>query len=148
MPQVVKVLFTRSDKVMSKLICAVTEEPVSHCAIQIGEFVIHSSVHGVEVLPFRKFDSLNEIVFVWNTQVPESADLHTKIAYWHGHTYDVGALAYLAVRYAFPGLLPKKNLWGASGMFMCTELVQTLVKLPNDDMITPYKLYLRLLGEY
>lgn len=146
MPQLVKILFTTSDKLMSQLICKVTGDPISHCAIQIDEFVIHSSVHGVEILPYRKFASLNKIVFAVQTDYPATESLYKSIAEWHGHKYDVGALVYLGCRYALPFLFPKKNLWGASGMFLCTELVQKLVELPNDDMITPYQLYLRLTG--
>ena len=137
-----QILFTTSRSPISWLIRRITGEPVSHCAIQVGSFVVHSNFFGVHIEPISVFLEKSRVVFS-----VEIASNHQKLmkslsTNWH-HPYDFGALLYLGLRYLCP-LLPKANLWQSSGMFMCTEWVTTVILGKQDSLLTPYQLYLRL----
>ena len=113
-----KILFTKSDLLGSKLIRAVTEEPVSHCAILHGDQVTHSTFYGVVTESYEEFAAVNEVVH--SVEVKNAPIL---IKGHKGSCYDFGAFIYLGLRLLFPLILPKKNLWQTTGMFLCTEFV-------------------------
>lgn len=135
-----RILFTKSKSLLSYLICAVTKEPVSHCALEIHGWVIHSNLYGVHAEPLEDFRG--EIVYSVEVPYKEEA-LISGMAKYQGRMYDVGALLYLGLKYLLP-FLPKKNLWQSSSMFLCTEWVTQVLDGRADSMVTPYKLYERL----
>lgn len=144
-----KILWTRSKLPLSKLICNVTQEPVSHCAISYHGIVIHADFLGVRLSEEAIFRSSHEVVF---EKEVEGEDNEKKILEllnkYQGHFYDFGALLFLGfsllLRHYCKIPLPKSNLWQSSGMFICTEWVSKFVESKADSMITPYGLYLKL----
>lgn len=138
-----KILFTQSPLIASRLIRKITGEPVSHCAIEIDGTVIHSNFLGVHP---QSAEGFRDHCTVWG-EVPFPDDFKKMFeqtcAGW-GRRYDFGALLYLALRYLLPWL-PKKNLWQTSGMYLCSEWVSSYFG-EEDAMITPYRLYLKLGG--
>lgn len=136
------ILFTKNNSVVSKLICGITKEPISHCAIQVGRFVIQSNFRGVHVVGLDSFIKHNNIEFFISVAF-DKEKLLTSLEKHLGHWYDTLGLLYLALKYLFP-FLPKKNLWQNSGMYLCTEFVTDILFEKPDSMITPYQLYLKL----
>jgi hypothetical protein len=141
-----EVLFTKSDKLMSQIITGVTHEPVSHCAIHYAGIVAHSSVNGVELVPYSIFKRDYNIVLRVELDTRPGKLLDTLDRTW-GHGYDIPALLFLGLRYLAPCFVPKQNLWAVSGMYICTEFVTDVVDQKVDSMCTPYQLYLRLTTE-
>ena len=138
-----KILFTRSNKLVSRLIRRVTGEPVSHCALSIGDYVVHSNFLGMHPQTLASFEDGIE---VWGSvELPDNYErVFDKLCQNYRAWYDFGAMAYLLAKAIFPWL-PKKNLWQCSGMFLCSEWVSDYMG-EDDAMITPYKLYLKLGG--
>lgn len=137
-----RILFTKSNSLFSRIIRKVTGEPVSHCAIASNGYVIHSNLQGVIIETEDYFEAHSQIVY--SVEIEDCMDRVTKLLATESHAmYDIGAILYLGVRYLFPWL-PKKNLWQSSGMYLCTEWVTTVVNEKTDSMITPYQLYLTL----
>ena len=138
-----EILFTTTEYPTSKLIRKLTGEDVSHCAIKVGEFVIHSNFFGVIIEPYFKFVKTNKILY--SVQMPtDQRTLRLALIRNYGKMYDYGAFFYIGFRLLFPKLLPKKNLWQNTGMFICTEFITDTLDQEEDSMITPYQLYLRL----
>lgn len=135
----INILFTTSETPGSQLIRAVTKEPVSHCAIQVGNYVMSAEPAGVGVMPYSLFRAHHKIKFIVPA-ITEQSNLDKNF----GKPYDYLGLLYLGFRYLLPSVFPKKNLWQMSGMFMCTETITDLLFEKPDDMITPYQLYLKL----
>lgn len=139
-----RILFTRSGTPLSRAIRAVTKEPVSHCAIQLGELVVHSNLYGVHLETLHYFQTHSEIVY--EVDIPDNIEgLHNSLDRDEGKWYDIGALLYLGLRYVIP-CLPKKNLWQCSGMYLCTEFVTEVINGEADSLVTPYQLYVKLTG--
>lgn len=138
-----QIIFTRNSSPVSKWIRAITSEPVSHCAIRVGEFVIQSNLLGVNIVPFRVFARTNKIVYTTFVSTVEGR-ISRILDLYYGSFYDFGALLFLFLRYTLPGYTPKQNLWRASGMFLCTEFVTKVIDDTEDSLITPYKLYKKL----
>jgi hypothetical protein len=146
----VHVLFTYSNKWGSKLIRSILQEPVSHVAILDNGYVTHSTLDkGVHVLPLAKFREHN--IVLWAVAIP-SVDreyLLAQLTKSYGAKYDWKAFIFLGLRRLAMSLLPKKwhakipkvNLWQASNMFICTELVQQLSGVPLDALMTPKQLF-------
>lgn len=135
-----EILFTRSNSPLSRIIRHLTKEPVSHCAISINGWIIHSNLYGIHADPIEKFTS--EVIYRVPVEYNAEA-LISALAAYQGKHYDFGALLYLGLRSVCP-VLPKKNLWQTTGMFLCTEWVTTVLDEKEDSMITPYQLYLKL----
>lgn len=137
-----RILFTKNNSIVSRLIRRVTGEPVSHCVVDCGGWIIHSNFLGVHVELIQSFEKSSEIVFEcgipYDTQRVMSA-----LAAHEGAMYDFGGMAYLGLKCLFP-FLPKKNLWQHTGMYLCTEWVTEILDGRPDSMITPYQLYLKL----
>ena len=142
-----RILFTRSSSPLSRLIRSVTGEDVSHCAIQVDNYIIHSNLKGLHI------ESLEDFMGAPGVEIVHTIDLESdyqKILllfcrYQHS-MYDFGGLLYLGLRAMIP-VLPKANLWQSTGMFLCTEWVTEYVESSPDSSITPYKLFLRLSKE-
>ena len=142
------ILFTHGKNPLSWLICKLTKEPTSHCAIQYDGWVLHSNFYGVHWERRLEFEHKCEIVHAVAVE-DDPKRLITLAAEFGGKAgYDFFGLAYLGLRFALRmiGLhLPKKNLWQMSGMFLCTEWVSLYANGEVDSEITPEKLYERLL---
>lgn len=139
-----KILFTRGNNPASWIICKVTGEPVSHCAVQWNQWVIQANFLGVHIELLSTFQKSSQIID--SIEVPEdSTRLMDSLAQSEGAWYDFLGMFYLGLKCILPWL-PKKNLWHTSGMFMCTGWV-TDVLGDEDDMITPYQLYTKLITQ-
>lgn len=149
-----KVLFTKSNKIGSRLIRAVTGEDISHCAITVLEdtHVLHSSTSGVTLLPIEEFISTNDVVRqieLPSLMTSEEDEIYNDINIinkYLGKPYDYMAFIYLGIRLSlrFLGIsTPKVNLFNISGMFICTELVDEVVDIGeyNKELLTPGQLY-------
>jgi hypothetical protein len=137
-----QILFTKSNSILSRLIRKVTREPVSHCAIANDQWVIHSNLYGVHVELSSTFNRHTEVVYSVNIS-DDRSKLMSCLARNEQKFWDVGAALYLGLRCLIP-ILPKKNLWQSSNMYLCTEWVTEVVGEVQDSEITPYKLYLWL----
>lgn len=147
-----KILFTRNSSMLSNLIAGVTEEPVSHVALEFSSgIVIHSNLRGVHITWARNFKINNSVVLELSPTFEDTTErekLDAVLEKYEFSFYDVGALLFLGIclflRKYLKLPLPKSNLWQASGAFLCTEWAQELLDVEKDSMITPYQLYLRL----
>ena len=141
-----QIIFTKSNKIGSKLIRWGLDEPVSHVAIRYDDYVVHSRGGGVEVQKLSEFLKHSEVVY--STKVAKNVPrLFRLLLNTNKSRYDFGALLYLTVRTLCGKIgisLPKKNLWQTSGMFLCTEWVTSYLEGKEDSMITPYNLYKKL----
>jgi hypothetical protein len=146
-----RILFTRSNKPGSKLIRSITEEPVSHCALLDGLYVIHSNFEGVNIVSYEQFKQDNKVIY--SIIVPNSwAKMKRLMARFSDAGYDYGAFFYLGLslvlRKWFKLPLPKANLWNSTGMFICTEFVSQYLNREGAAMLTPYQLYLEIKEHY
>ena len=145
-------IFTKGASPISKAICAVTDEPVSHCGLLIAypdgsEVVIHSNLLGLQAELKSTF--LKHSVILYSVSVEHSGDKLAKVLDKYQYSkYDFGAFMFLGLSLLLRAKLgiplPKSNLWQATGMFLCTELVSFYIDDKEDSMITPYKLYLKM----
>lgn len=148
----IKILFTTRDSFFSNAIRDVTGEPVSHCAIEIPErkIVIHSNIKGVHIQSSYTFRKQNKIVLeLEGKEFYGPSFIDQVLAKDEFRSYDFSAFVFLglslAARKYLKLPLPKSNLWDTTGM-LCTEWVTNVVDRKTNAMITPYKLYLRLLS--
>lgn len=137
-----KILFTKSDFILSKLIRAVTKEPVSHAAIQCGDWVLHSNLFGVNAELASVFRASATVVYEIEQPMDENK-LMAAFAQADTKFYDFGALIYLGLTYLIPWL-PKKNLWRSSGSYLCTDWIELAEGEEPDSTMTAYQLYLKL----
>ncbi len=144
----VEILFTTTSRLASRLIRAVTNEPMSHCAIRIGDTVLHSTFRGTTFQDKELFYKENCILAT--IQIPDSVlDLDNIVP--SRHYYDFGAFFYLGIKLLLSRIkinLPKKNLWQSTGMYLCTEFITNMLNSEENSTITPYKLYLKLKLQY
>lgn len=145
------ILFTVSNSFVSRAITNLTGEPCSHVAIQVGEFIIHSSLRGPEITTMEKFYATRRVVCRIKADRFLLHSLLQLLARTNKQGYDYLGLLYLGIRYYLRGKLgiplPKANLWQISGMWTCTEFVSKAILGKADSMITPWKLYLLLGGK-
>jgi hypothetical protein len=152
-----KILFTKGQTTFSKTICAVTQEDISHVALQITlagkEFVVHSNLLGLHLETYESFCKHSEILYILEKQDNQQEDTAKVLELLIKHEwsmYDLGAIGFLGfsliLRRYFKIPLPKSNLWQSTGMFMCVEWVSWFVDLKEESMCTPKRLYYILLG--
>jgi len=145
------VLFTRNSSLLSRLITGITGEDVSHCALCIGDYVIHINLLGLQVQHVVDFSNQNIVI----DAVPLRREILSTDRLLEGLVgngrmgYDYLGLLYLGLRYLIPALIPKQNLWQVSGMFLCTELVTHLLEGREASLLTPGQLamYLKEINE-
>lgn len=136
------ILFTATNTWLSRIIRFCTKEPVSHCALEYGDWVIHSNLLGVHVESKVTFRLSANVVF--SVAVIDNHDsVMAALSKYEGSFYDFGALLYMGLRYLLP-FLPGHNLWQSNGMFLCTEWITEVIDGEEDSSITPYGLYLEL----
>lgn len=146
----IEIGFTRSDYKFSQLIRDITREPVSHCIIIVDDlWVIHSNFSGVHAEYIGSFLEHSEILY--RVEIPGKTELdviHFLDKYRDAH-YDYGGMLFLGLslylRRQLPWLIPKRNLWQCTGMFLCTELITQFLDQKENSLITPLQLYAKLL---
>lgn len=142
-----QVVFTAGKTWFSRLIQSVLDEPVSHVALISGGAVLHSNLLGVRLTTVEDFDKHATVIFRWC--MPEDPQrVLDAAARKRRSLYDYGGLLFLGLAFLARKLLhiplPKMNLWSATGMYLCTELVSEVVDGEADSMVTPYGLFKRL----
>ena len=143
-----RILFTCGHNPVSTAICYLTKEPMSHVAIEVEDYIIHSALLGTQIVTKKDFLDTHTVI----AALPMSRyKLRSILAMLEEDaSYDFPGLLYLGLRYAlkrvFGWSIPKVNLWTISGIYTCTEFVTKVISETEDSMITPYQLYLRLGG--
>lgn len=157
----VKLLWTKSNLPLSKVIRWISKEPCSHFAISFDDkFVFHSNLAGVHPTFYSWFTHGIEIVH--QLEFHESLEVEEKV--WQEITskfdkprpYDFGGFIYFVltgIAYRFFGRpMPKKNIWSDSDCYLCTELAMVLrpfLVVPDGlDITTPESLWLMLKDNY
>jgi hypothetical protein len=146
-----KLIFTRSNSFLSRMIRFLTGEPVSHVAFVVDDFIIHSTLFGPEIRTLQWAEAHYEVLF--EKPVPESsrARILSVMTNYDSHSYDFTGLLYLGIRYAMKKYLrlslPKANLWQVSGMLTCVEFATVAVDAHEESMLTPFGLCARLKAE-
>lgn len=139
-----QVWFTKSDTFTSRIIRAVTGEPVSHVALvnpSLGQVLHAMPGTGTTVMSVPKFRAENSTIAAISFPALEEEIFARAVQKYLGRPYDWAAISYLAVRRVCPWL-PKKNLWQCSGMAICTEIIQYVVpEVADDAALTPWQLY-------
>lgn len=141
-----EVIFSRGTSILSWLIRRVTGEPVSHCGIRSGEYVIHCNLLGLQLQHIDDFLKHSSILMTLK-QPDNYPKLLNLVCKYKNVRYDIPGLIYSGIRLILRGLgipVPKVNLWQSTGMFLCTEWVTTYEYGIEDGLITPYRLYLKL----
>ena len=146
-----RILFAKSGSPLSILIRAITREPVSHCAIQIGDFVVHSNLLGVHIEGAKHFRTAVTVLYEVETNHPDAVAmllLAKMLDQYEGSLYDFGGFAFLGVwlilKRWFKLPIPQVNLWREPGHYLCTEFVTAVINQKPDGMVTPYQLYLTI----
>lgn len=144
----IRILFTRSNLIGSKLIRWGLEEPVSHTAIEYDGLVFHANHLGVIIEPIGHFTKHSTVVYLVDVPDPDGLTKLRRMTtkYWRA-PYDGGSVAWLSIRALLKKIgikLKKANLWNSSSMFICHEWVTQVLDGAEDSNTTPYQLYLRL----
>lgn len=129
-----KIIFTTSNKALSKLIRWTFSEPVSHCGVLFdNKLVFHSALFGIDVQGIYAFERSNRIVNV--VEIPLDLNLEETIyqrllEHYEGKSYDFRAFAYFAWRcflFRLFGIdFPPKNAWQRPEDFLCDGLLAAL----------------------
>lgn len=130
-----RVIATKNNSIMSRLIRWVTSQPASHFAIVFDEkFVFHSNLLGAHPEFFTSFKKRNEIVeseVFFLTLEQEESVYQSIIKTFDGKGYDFGAFLFAGIyRLAnklFNVEIPYRNKWNGKNKFLCTEIVEALL---------------------
>lgn len=153
-----KIIFTKGNSILSKLICWGLNEPVSHVAFVFDDkIVFHSNLLGLHIEWFNTFKKKCQIIFEidYNTDLENEEDIYQEvISINDGKSYDFAAFFYFIWRgflYKFFNKpIPIVNKWNNEHQDLCVEVIRYFNKqLPIKDLsiISPYKLYLILKEE-
>jgi len=137
----VEYLFSRNDKLGSRLICWAAKyeelelaQPPSHIGILINDtWVIESTFFtGVRIIPYWKWRQKNlqlHRIPCWQTNRRSKEVLATLLNVW-GKGYDWKGITYFAYKYLrlilFGEKLPKQNKWQRPNKYFCTEYAALL----------------------
>jgi hypothetical protein len=143
----VRILFTYGHNPLSSAIRHITDEPVSHVAIQTDQDrIIHSNFLGLHIEDSEDFFFFSRLFDFIEVEV-DDIKFYSRLAALHAEYrgYDFKALLFLGIRYLLPkSWTPKVNLWEVTNQYICTELVSFMLDGEPDSMITPYQMYLKL----
>ena len=155
-----KIVWVRSNKLFSKLIMWVLEEPVSHMAIVFdNKIVFHADLMGVRLAWYPTFLKTHQVVeeIDFDLSLQDEEEVYQSIITANdGKPYDYGAFAYFTyrglLRKCFGTPLPEKNPWGSEDRYLCDEMVEVLpdwiipqsVKEVDIGMKSPWQVYLLL----
>lgn len=156
-----KIVFTKNEMILSKLIRWGLKEPVSHIGFVYGDIIFHINLLGGHIEYFPTFEKHNEIVKTIDTKMPVHI---AKVIFWEivkaydGIAYDFSGLFYFLWRgflWRFFGLdFPAKNALENPGAALCVKAINILPKeyfnidpeVQDVEMMSPYKVSLLLEG--
>lgn len=158
-----KIISTESQKILSKLIKYFLKSKASHIAFVFDDkWVVHSNLIGVNIRlldPWIKHNKIKVVEYINYdlTLLQEEQIFQAVIANTSEDDYDYLGFIYFAWRGIlyrwFNQPLPKKNKWGKSNAYLCTEMVSQLPPWLTDidpkldlGMVTPDKLMRILRG--
>lgn len=162
-----RLIFTTSDRILSKLIRWTFQEDVSHCGILFDKkLVFHSSLFGVEIQGIYAFQKISRIVHY--VDVPLSLEAEEGIyqrllEHYEGQSYDYRAFGYFAWRAflyrIFGRPFPERNAWQRPQDFLCDGFLaaldcpespdwlrNALFGLGDIEMKSPYAVYQAILN--
>ena len=145
------ILFTRNDNLSSKIVRFVVGEDVSHVALQIGPFVVHSDLFGIKVEHgvhyLQKNQVVRKLIFKNTVCIDDIVNKH-----WD-KKYDFKGMLYLGWRAMLKKIFripfPDTNRFGKDNAYMCTEVLEFVrydriaeaLEGVNLDTVTPHQLY-------
>lgn len=153
----IRLLWTKSNKPLSKLIRWCFNEPCSHFAISFDDrFVFHTDLLGSTPTFFHWFMDSHVLVHALEFHPgTETEDLVWDLIvarFDRKKSYDFGAFLYFALcaisHKMFKTKMPTKNIWGSSTSYLCEETSIVLYPIPqiiipkNLDIVTPEQLWL------
>jgi len=130
-----KILATRSSKIGSRFIQWVTEEEVSHVALELSNgFVIHSTSKGVNITWGPHFKRDHEVVYEAQYMgfLGEPTELVRNLMEAEGRPYDFLLLISMGLQRLH---IPVPN-WNRPSAFICTELIAKYI-FGSNDKLTP-----------
>jgi hypothetical protein len=153
-----KIVFTASDKILSKVIRWGLDEPCSHVVLVFdNEIAFHSNLSGAHVDWWNGMK--NHLRVVDEIDLPMSLEEEESVYQGilksaYGHSYDYLGFMFFVFRglmYKFLKVpFPEDNKWKTSGADLCVEVLQYLpqrlgiVTPKNISIISPHKLCLNL----
>lgn len=153
-----RIYFTRSGKIGSRLIRWGLDEPVSHTVFVFGKYhALHSSIHGVEQDFWPMLKDEYEVVSgveIEMTLEKEDDLWEEMMARVRRRGYDWAGTAYFTwsvLKCKFLNKpLPDKNAWNSEKRFLCTELAEVLavfgyIPVMDYSLVSPERLRLLLL---
>lgn len=160
-----KLIWTKSNSILSVLIRAITGEDCSHFAFVLydnkpGEIMFESNLLGTHPAFYRTSLKTHQIVheiIVPSSQETEDRVWDKLVEIYDGHPYDFLGALYLGLRTLlkrFLGMtMPIKNSWSRQDSFYCDEIYDALREVPglpllnvSGGMDTPHGVYIKLTG--
>lgn len=153
-------VWTKSDKIGSKLIRWCTGSSSSHMAwIMDSRIVFHSTFsRGVHLTWLHNFLNINQVVhrIDFDLTLPDEESIYQSLIYLESRGYDYGAFFYLGFMYLkykiFGTPLPPKNKWSSSNRYICLEMAKSLkvigLEIPYLDSTDPEGLYKYIKDKY
>ena len=140
-----QLLFTKSDRVGSKIIRWGLDEPVSHVGVCHDGIVLHSEMKGVDLDTEDTFLKNRTIIYIVELPELDIKDFLRVANAYENASYDFLALLsfgfYALRRKWFSTPFPKKNMLSTKGNFLCTEVASMLLWNTENAILTPYQLY-------
>lgn len=147
-------LFTRSNKLGSRFICWLLQEPMSHVALRLSNgLVVHATMtQGLVIGWSSQFAQQNTILggIILDFGNSEMSVLSRLLDKYYGRGYDWPSVVYLGWR----GLLrrlagipfPSTNPLNRQYLMFCSEWAELVLGRKQDAMLTPYALYKQLVA--
>jgi hypothetical protein len=153
-----KLLFTKNNLPLSRLIRWAFGETCSHFAIAFDNRVVfHSNLKGCHVEWLASFLKCSSVVYEipLNATLDQEESVYQECLKVDGKAYDFGAFLFLCLDVILFKLfkipLQNRNLFASPNSFICVELAECLkpvMKIPeNLSATSPYNLYLALYKE-
>ena len=131
------------------------DEPVSHFAIQFGNFIFDSDFRGFRPHWHKEWSSRRNVVYSLQPKEVDECKLVEYIAnVFSGDDYDFGAYSYFCIRalmrksLSIP--LPTENIWANKEDPLCTGVAKAVQDIYPEwfstpvsefDIVTPFSLY-------
>lgn len=153
-----KIVFTKSNNIFSKLIRFFLNEPVSHMAIVFDEkIVFQSNLLGVSIAWYETFKKKNDVVyeFDFNTVLEKEEELYQNVITVNDEKdYDFAAFFYFswrAILYKFFKIpIPRFNKFNNINQYLCIEILKFFKKDIDSNelaMLSPFQVYLKLINK-
>lgn len=144
-----RVIFTRSNKIGSRIIRLVTGEPVSHVAIGFTstmDMVAGMTFSGLTIESSEKFLAAHEIYAAYTVDAP-TLIVWDRIKSQIPRGYDFPGMIWLGLailcRRAF-GFKIKRNPWNKKDLSFCTEFADMVLGTEDGAIVTPGELLAKL----